>query len=85
MTEHLQQSPITEQPIVGWVVQSIPSAHAASDDACGNTYADDYTYTHSDSGAHSDTYADTNAYTDADSYPGAYHNVQLWQRSHLRI
>ena len=24
MTEHLQHSPITEQPIVGWVVQSIP-------------------------------------------------------------
>ena len=28
MTEHLQQSPITEQPIVGWVVQSIPSIGA---------------------------------------------------------
>ena len=55
------------------------SAHAASDDACGNTYVS------AGGNTYADANPDTNAYTDADSYPGAYHNVQLWQRSHLRI
>ena len=51
-----------------------PSAHAASDDACGNTYADDYTYTHSDSGAHADDYTYTHSDSGAhsDTYPDTH-------------